>query len=163
MKKTFILLAFTATLFIYSCNQGTDKNQQDAVDSVALNINCYTAIFENDTAYLKIQTDKNDLVTGDLTMKYGEVKPNSLENVINVGTISGKYNGDTLFVDYTHTSGSIHKKGFVNPLAFLSSGDTLILGVGDIITHLGRTYFVKDKPIDYKIARFRFIPSDCQE
>lgn len=163
MKKTFILLAFIAPLFIYSCNQGTDKNQKDAVDSLALNIDCYTAVFEKDTAYLKIQTDTNDLVTGDLTIKYGEVKPNALEEAINVGTISGKFNGDTLYVDYTHTSGSINKKGFVNPLAFLNSGDTLILGVGDIETHLGRSNFVKGKPIDYKVARFRFMPTDCKE
>jgi len=163
MKKTFILFAFTASLFIYSCNQSTNKNSRKSVDSTALSNTCYTAVFEKDTAHLKLQTDTSGKVTGDLTIKYGEVKPNSLEKVVNVGTIEGSFRGDTLLVDYTHTTGSINKEGFKNPLAFLKVGENLILGVGDIETHLGRSYFAKGKPINYEIARFRFMPADCKE
>ena len=163
MKKTSMLFAFTASLFLYSCNQGAKKNTEASADTAKLINTCYIAVFEKDTAHLKTQTDTSGKITGDLTINYGEVKANSLEKVINVGTIAGNFSGDTLFVDYTHTSGSINKKGFKNPLAFLKVGENLVLGVGDIETHLGRSYFVKNKPIDYESARFRFVPVDCEE
>jgi len=161
MKKTSILFACIISLFIYSCNHGAKKNANTSADSTSLVKTCYIAVFEKDTAHLKTFTDTNGKITGDLTMKYGEVQPNSLEKVINVGTIAGEFKGDTLFVDYTHTSGSINKKGFKNPLAFLRVGENLVLGVGQIETHLGRSYFVKSKPIDFEIGRFRFVPVDC--
>jgi len=163
MKKTFILIAFIVTLFIFSCNQGAKKSQNSSANSVSLVNTCYIAVFEKDTAYLKTQTDTSGKITGDLTMNYGEVQPNSLEKVINVGTIAGNFRGDTLFVDYTHTSGSINKQGFKNPLAFLKVGDNLVLGVGQIETHLGRSYFVKDKAIDFAIGRFKFVPMECEK
>ena len=53
--------------------------------------------------------------------------------------------------------------GFKNPLAFLKVGENMVLGVGQIETHLGRSYFVKNKPIDFVIARFRFVPMDCEK
>jgi len=163
MKKTSILLAFIAPLFIYSCNQGAKKNPNTSADSTSLVNTCYIAVFEKDTAHLKTQTDTSGKIIGDLTINYGEVQANSLEKVTNVGTIAGEFRGDTLYVDYTHTSGSINKKGFKNPLAFLKVGENLVLGVGQIETHLGRSYFVKSKPIDYEIARFRFVPVDCEK
>lgn len=163
MKKTAILFACIASLFIYSCNQGETQNTENSAESEKIGNSCYTAVFEKDTAYLKIQTDTNGRVTGDFTINYGELKPNSLEKGSNVGTVDGKFSGDTLFVDYTHTSGSINKKGFINPLAFLKIGENLVLGVGDIENHMGRSYFVKDKPIDFKIARFSFKPMVCEE
>ncbi len=163
MKKTSILFASIVSLFIYSCNQGAKKDQAVSADTVALVNNCYIAVFEKDTALLKTQTDTSGKITGDLTINYGEVQANSLEKVTNVGTIAGEFSGDTLFVDYTHTSGSINKKGFKNPLAFLKVGENMVLGVGQIETHLGRSYFVKNKPIDFVIARFRFVPMDCEK
>lgn len=163
MKKTSILFACIVSLFIYSCNQGAKKDPALSADTAALVNNCYIAVFEKDTAYLKTQTDTSGKIKGDLTMNYGEVQPNSLEKVINVGTIAGEFRGDTLFVDYTHTGGSINKKGFKNPLAFLKVGENLVLGVGQIETHLGRSYFVKNKPIDFEIGRFRFVPVDCEK
>ena len=163
MKKTSILFACIISLFIYSCNQGAKKNPNTSTDSTSLVKTCYIAVFETDTAHLITFADTTGKITGDLTMKYGEVQANSLEKVVNVGTIAGEFRGDTLFVDYTHTSGSINKKGFKNPLAFLKVGENLVLGVGQIETHLGRSYFVKDKPIDFEIGRFRFVPVDCEK
>lgn len=162
MKKAAILFTITVSLFIYSCNQGAKKNPNASEDRASLITACYIAVFEKDTAYLKTQTDTSGKITGDLTISYGEVKPNSLEKELNVGTIAGEFRGDTLFADYTHTSGSINKQGFKNPLAFLKVGENLVLGVGEIETHLGRSYFVKDKPIDFEIARFRFVPMNCE-
>lgn len=163
MKKISILFAVIASLFLYSCNQGETQNTENATDSEKLDKSCYTAIFEKDTAYLKIQTDPSGRITGDFTINYGELKPNTLEKGSNVGTVEGKFSGDTLFVDYTHTSGSINNRGYINPLAFLKVGDNLVLGVGEIENHTGRSFFVKDKPIDFEIARFIFEPVDCEE
>jgi len=163
MKKTSILFALIATLFLYSCNQGETQNTETSEESGTLDYTCYTAVFEKDTAHLKIQTDTSGKITGDFTINYGELKPNSLEKGSNVGTVEGKFSGDTLFVDYTHTSGSIYKEGFLNPLAFLKEGENLVLGVGEIMTHLGQNYFVKDKPIDFELARFTFVPVDCEK
>lgn len=163
MKKASVLIACIVSLSIYSCNQGTKKKTEVSADSSALVNTCYIAVFETDTARLKTQTDTSGKITGDLRINYGKLQANSLEKVTNVGTIEGKFSGDTLFVDYTHTSGSINKEGFKNPLAFLKVGENLVLGVGQIETHLGRSYFVKDKPIDFEIARFRFVPVDCEK
>ena len=163
MKKTSILIACIVSLFTYSCNQGAKNNPLGSADTAALVKTCYVAVFEKDTAHLKTLADTNGKITGDLTINYGEVQANSLEKVTNVGTIAGEFRGDSLFVDYTHTSGSINKKGFKNPLAFLKVGENLVLGVGQIETHLGRSYFVKNKPIDFEISRFRFVPVDCEK
>lgn len=167
MKKTFYFFAFIASLFLFSCNQGTNKNSKKSADSLANVINysdqCYVAIYETDTATLRVKTDADGKVTGDLYIAFGELKPNALEKVLNNGQIAGSFRGDTLFVDYSYTSGSINKNVFKNPLAFLKKGDKLILGVGDVETYVGKSYFVTDKPIDFEIARFQFEPVECKD
>lgn len=161
MKKTFYFFAFIASLFLFSCNQGTNKNsEKSAVNS---SDQCYVAIYETDTATLRVKTEADGKVTGDLVIAFGELKPNALEKVLNNGQIAGSFRGDTLFVDYSYTSGSINKTIFKNPLAFLKKGDKLILGVGDVETYVGKSYFVGDKPINFEIARFQFEPVDCKD
>lgn len=167
MKKTFYFLAIFASLYLFSCNQGTNKKSEKSDDSLANVINysdqCYTAIYETDTATLRVKTDVDGRVSGDLYIAFGEMKPNTLEKVRNSGQIAGRFSGDTLFVDYSYTSGSINKTTFKNPLAFLKKDNKLVLGVGDIETHVGKSYFVSDKPIDFDIARFQFEPVDCKD
>lgn len=162
MKRTFFLFTLTASLFLFSCNQSSNKTTEVSTEPVAIKNTCYIAVFETDTAYLKTQTDTSGKVTGEMTIKYGELKPNALEKGSNMGTIEGDFRGDTLYVYYTHTSGSIYKEGFKNPLALLKEGENLVLGVGEVITQIGQAYFVKGKPIDYAAARFRFVPMDCE-
>jgi hypothetical protein len=163
MKKTSIFFAIISSIFLFSCNQNASNNQEVSTDSLAIKSTCYIAVFETDTAYLKTQIDTNGMVTGEMTIKYGELKANALEKGSNTGTIEGDFRGDTLFVYYNHTSGSIYKKGFKNPLALLKEGDNMVLGVGEILTQVGQAYFVKGKPIDFASARFRFVPMDCEE
>lgn len=162
MKKTSIFFVIIGSIFLFSCNQNANNNQDTSTDSTAVKNTCYIAVFETDTAYLNTQIDTNGKVTGEMTIKYGELKANALEKGSNTGTIEGDFRGDTLFVYYNHTSGSIYKQGFKNPLALLKEGENLVLGVGEILTQVGQAYFVKGKPIDFASARFRFVPMDCE-
>jgi hypothetical protein len=162
MKRTSILFTLTASLFLFSCNQSSNNNAEVSTEPAAIKNTCYIAVFETDTAYLKTQTDTSGKVTGEMTIKYGELKPNTLEKGSNIGNIEGDFRGDTLFVYYTHNSGSIYKEGFKNPLALLKEGENLVLGIGEVITQIGQAYFVKGKPIDFASARFRFVPMDCE-
>ena len=163
MNRFFYALVFSASLFAFGCGQGNNTASEDAADTLAADVQCYTAVFESDTASLKVVAAPDGTVTGDLTISFGELKPNTLEKMVNVGQIAGSFSGDTLFVDYSYTSGTINETIFKNPMAFLKSGDNLILGVGDIETYLGRTYFVAGKPIDFEISRFTFEPVECEE
>ncbi len=167
MKKSIWFLAFIVALMVGSCNQNTKNNSEQTDDSLSnasdLNDQCYLALYETDSAFLSMKTLEDGKVTGTLFINFGELKPNALENVRNKGQIAGSFRGDTLFVDYTYTSGTINKTVFKNPLAFLKKGEKLILGVGDIETYMGRSYFITDKPINFEIARFQFEPVACKE
>jgi hypothetical protein len=94
-------------------------------------------------------------VTGSLLVKYAE-KPQ------NKGEINGKFHGDTLLVDYRFNTGKDTTKAFTNPLAFLKKDGKLIMGVAQIETTLGRSYFVKGKPINYDAGKFTFIEVPCK-
>ncbi len=163
MKKIFFTLAFAVSFFVFSCNQAKNPDATDAKDSVSAATQCYEAIFETDTASLKLVTAADGKVSGDLTISFGELKPNSLEKVVNIGEIAGSFKGDTLYVDYSYRSGTINESTFKNPMAFLKKGENLILGVGDIETYMGRSYFVSGKPIDYDNSRFTFVPVACED
>lgn len=114
------------------------------------------AIDGKDTADLSIKTMNSGKVKGKLVINYAEKGKND-------GEIAGAYSGDTLFVDYTFKIGNENKTIYKNPLAFLSKDGKLILGVGQIETTLGRSYFVKGKPISFDKGRFTFAPADCKE
>ena len=163
MKNSIYFLAFFATGLIFACNQpkyGEGKTA-DTTSKTTINEQCYLAIFEKDTADLKILTAKDGKVTGDLIMKYG-LKPNAVERVINTGKVDGIFHGDTLILNYLYTTGSLNKTLYQNPLALLKTGEKLIMGVGKIETSVGRSYFVKGKPIDFNKGRFKFDPTACK-
>jgi len=163
MNKILYALIFCASLFILGCNQGKNTGAENSADSLSNSTECYTAVFQTDTASLKVITAADGKVTGDLTISFGELKPNSVEKMVNVGQIAGSFKGDTLFVDYSYKSGTINKSTFKNPLAFLKKGENLVLGVGDIETYMGRSYFAPGKPIDFGASRFTFVPVQCEE
>jgi hypothetical protein len=162
MKNSIYILAILASAFVCSCNQPKyDANQTAATTSKAnITNDCYHAVFEKDTADLKIWIASDGKVTGALGIRYGQ-KPNSVERVINKGKVEGRFHGDTLFVNYLYRSGSINKTLYQNPLALLKQGDKLIMGVGQIETSLGRSYFVKNKPIDFEKGKFKFSKVNC--
>ncbi|HUH32924.1 MAG TPA: hypothetical protein VLZ28_03165 [Daejeonella sp.] len=164
MKNVIFFLGILASGLISACNQpqyNSDKVAADSISAAAMKNQCYQAVFEKDTGDLNIQTDKDGKVTGDLVMKYG-LKPNEVERVINKGKVDGSFRGDTLFLNYLYTSGELNKTLYQNPLAFLRTGDQLAMGVGEIETSVGRSYFVKNKPIDFEKGRFKFAPVECK-
>lgn len=158
MKKSLFLYLLLAGFGFFSCNKSQsqkDINEQ-ALAEKPVSVQCYVAFYEKDTVNLKINTLKNGKITGDMDMK--------LENrPIKKGEISGKLRGDTLFADYSFIQGSNDKVKFKNPMAFLKSGNELILGNGKILTYLGTSYFAKGEPIDFESVKYRFTPVDCAE
>lgn len=153
------------SFFILSCNQGTNISEATnaTVAESESNNQCLLAVHEKDTASFNMTTAADGQVRGDLIIASGELNPGSVEKVLNSGQIEGRFRGDTLFVDYTYTTGSLDKTVYKNPLAFLKNDEQLILGVGEIETYVGRAYFVKNKPINFEIAKYRFEPVDCKK
>ncbi|MCZ4244365.1 hypothetical protein [Pedobacter punctiformis] len=159
MKKTVFYLAFLAIPLMFSCNQsgkkaGTTDSTSTSTDTIS-NAQCYKAGYEKDSADLKIETLSSGKVKGKLAVKYA-VKP------MNDGLIAGEFKGDTLFVNYTFKTGEDTVSVHTNPLAFLKKDGKLIMGVGQIETTLGRSYFVKGKPINFERGKFTFEPADCK-
>lgn len=158
MKNTILYYLTAGLLILSGCN---NSNIQSAPsDSLSTNVDtimssqCYIAIDGKDTAYLNTKSSLSGKVTGELKVNYS-FKPK------NEGTIEGEFKGDTLFVDYTFITGTYDRKVNKNPMAFLKSGDRLIVGIGVIETTLGKSYFVKDKPINFEKGRFKFDSIEC--
>lgn len=157
MKKNFKNLAWAllALPLTYSCSQGDNKTEDKASAVAADTVKqCYSSSFEGDSAVMNINIIDSNKVEGDLVINYAE-KPQ------NKGIVRGEFKGDTLFVDYTFKIGD-GKTEFSNPLALLKQGDSLKLGVGQIETAYGRSYFVKGKPINFERGKFNFTPTDCK-
>lgn len=153
MKRNLLYLAFTVP-FIFACNQSEKKADTAKKDSI-INQTCYAASFDKDTATMIVKTLASGKITGSLLVKYG-AKPE------NNGKIEGKFSGDTLLVDYRFNTGGDTTKAFTNPLAFLKKEGKLIMGVAQIETTLGKSYFVKGKPINYEAGKFTFEEVPCK-
>jgi hypothetical protein len=68
-----------------------------------------------------------------------------------------------LFVDYVFSPANTDRGGYTNPLVFLRKDKKLIMGVGQIETTLGRSYFVKGKPLNFERGKFVFEPTACNK
>ena len=154
MKKNLLYFALAAMPFVFACNQSQKKTDTSKKDSL-VNQTCYAAFFEKDSAAMIVKTMASGKITGSLLVKYADKPENN-------GKISGKFNGDTLLVDYRFNTGKDTTKAFTNPLAFLKKNGKLIMGVAQIETTLGRSYFVKGKPINYEAGKFTFSEVDCK-
>lgn len=160
MKNSLLYLSFLALPLMFSCNRGGSDNSKskgrlDALTDTVISKQCFIAVDQKDTATLTINNFENGKVNGHLLIKYVDKGKND-------GQIEGAYKGDTLFVDYTFKIGTVNKTIYKNPLAFLKKDSNLVMGVGQIETHVGRSYFVKDKPISFEKGRFTFRPTDCK-
>ncbi|MEQ7800808.1 hypothetical protein ABDJ41_13460 [Pedobacter sp. ASV1-7] len=154
MKNPILYLSFLALPLIFSCNQ-TEQKSAELKDS-AIHKECFIAIDGKDTANLELETFEGGKITGHLLINYVDKGKND-------GILAGAYKGDTLFVDYTFKIGTENKTMYKNPLAFLKKDGKLILGVGQIETSMGKSYFVKGKPIDFEKGRFTFDSATCKE
>jgi len=154
MKNKIIYLVFAAFPFVYACNSSDKKAETAKADSLISEI-CYASSFEKDSAAMILKTMASGKVTGSLLIRYGEKPQNN-------GKIDGKFHGDTLLVDYRFNTGTDSTKAFTNPLAFLKKDGKLIMGVAQIETTLGRSYFVKGMPINYEVGKFTFVEVPCK-
>ncbi|MFD2288196.1 hypothetical protein GJU39_15835 [Pedobacter petrophilus] len=153
MKRNLLYIAFAAVPFLFACNPSEKK--ADAKKDSILNQTCYASSFEKDSAAMILNTMASGKVTGSLLIKYGAKPKNS-------GEINGKFHGDTLLVDYRFNTGTDTSRAFTNPLAFLKKDGKLIMGVAQIETTLGRSYFVKGKSINYEAGKFTFQEVPCK-
>ncbi|MDI5898157.1 hypothetical protein [Flavobacterium yafengii] len=153
----FFCLLFACVGFL-SCKKNEDPkvgkaNQVQAEKPIS--VQCYKALYEQDTIDLKMNTLKNGKISGDMVMKFFNMPKK-------VGKIAGEFRGDTLFASYTFIQGANEKITYKNPMAFLKRGNELILGNGKIQTTMGASYFVKGSPIDFERVKFKFITVDCE-
>ena len=154
MKNPLILASVVCAFFVASCSQDPKNSSDQAeVEDVLKDSVCYASTFEADKANMVLKNYESGKVGGSLNIDNASGKNN-------IGTLNGKFRGDTLFVDYKFTSGT--KDVFTNPLAFLKKDDKLIMGVGQIETTMGRSYFVKDKPINFEVGKFVFEEENCK-
>ncbi|GAB1462792.1 hypothetical protein [Pedobacter sp.] len=155
MKKSFknLALAFLTIPLAFSCGQRENKQatNNEVLDTVK---QCYTSSFEGDSATLNLLIIDSNKVEGKLVINYAE-KPK------NDGIVRGEFKGDTLFVDYSFKIGEGTTE-FSNPLALLKQNNDLKLGVGQIETLFGRSYFVKNKPISFEKGKFNFVRTECK-
>jgi hypothetical protein len=158
MKKATLFCMLLACITFVSCNKNQSKKdiEDQALEEKPVGIQCYIALYEKDTIDLKVNTLNDGKISGNMDMKL-------LNMPIKVGKISGEFRGDTLFADYTFIQGTNDKVIFKNPMAFLKSGDTLILGNGKIITYLGVSSFAKGEPIDFENVKYKFNKTDCTD
>jgi hypothetical protein len=157
MKNLGLFCLLLTCIVLGSCKKNENPKDVEAIKAQAekpISVACYKALYENDTLELKINTLKDGKITGDMVMKI-------LDKPKKTGKINGEFHGDTLFVDYTFFQGAYDKKIFKNPMAMLKKGNELILGSGKIETYLGRSYFAKDKPIDFEKVKYKFTTVDC--
>jgi hypothetical protein len=155
MNRSILGALLSSTAILLSCNQ-SGKETKKAVKETVISASCYTAADEADVASLTYETLSDGKVRGKLVINFAEKAKND-------GTIEGKFRGDTLFVDYTFKLGTENPVVYKNPLALLKKDSTLILGVGQIETYLGKSDFVKGKPIRFDRSRFIFTPVACKK
>lgn len=157
MKNLGVFCLLLACIGFGSC-----KNDQTSKDGKTVQVQaekpistaCYKALYEEDTINLTINTLKNGKITGDMVMKIVDMPEKA-------GKITGEFRGDTLFADYSFIQGTNDRVTFKNPMAFLKHGNELNLGSGKIETHLGKSYFAKDTPIEFEKVKYKFSPVDC--
>ncbi len=156
MRKTIPYLALIATGLLFSCGQSKhEKSEDQAAADTLTHQQCYKAVYEKDSADLTVETLASGKVKGKLVVNY-QINPK------NTGVIDGAFKGDTLYVDYSFKTGKDTVSVYTNPLVFLKKDGKLIMGVGQIETSLGRSYFVKGKPINFERGKFVFEPTDCK-
>lgn len=159
MKKSFFYLC-TAALPLFSGCGNSSGNHAELAGSgkkpdATVKKECFLALDGLDSAKLDLETSASGKVSGRLFIRYDKQRTND-------GQVSGAYRGDTLFVDYGFKVGKNDPANYKNPLALLKKDGKLIMGVGQIVTTLGKSYFAKDKPIDFEKGRFIFSPAECR-
>ncbi len=156
MKTKYLYLYAIGFPFLLMCqNSANEKNKENLISLPSIKA-CYLAVDGKDSAFLTLNTFDQNAVTGRLLILYSDHRKNN-------GKFTGSYKGDTLLVNYRFQSENPPGAVFTNPLAFLKTADSLILGTGKIMKNMGRVYLDKKQGIDFEKGRFRFHIIDCKE
>lgn len=158
--NTFLLLI---SILVSGCNHDTRNSAQRNEDNYKLIKSpeqCFIAVYQKDSAFLKFKSMPKGKIQGKLVMKYSEPDPITSEKEFYHGEITGEFKKDTLFVDYIFADGA-KPTMYRNPLALLKKDNTLILGFGAIENYLGKTWFINHKAINFNKSRFQFQPAEC--
>ncbi|NUY79304.1 hypothetical protein HUK80_00235 [Flavobacterium sp. MAH-1] len=143
--KTQIFVALAA-LSLASCSQKSEKTETASEkDTVSIEKpeevqikECYAFVQQKDTISLSIDQDGAD-VKGNLRFKNYEKDSSS-------GEVEGEYSGDTLKLAYTFQSEGTTSK---REMRFLRSGNSLIMGIGDMQDKDGTLSFTKPLAVKY--------------
>ena len=157
MKNLGLFCLLFASIGFQSCKKNQSEKVVKATEVQAeklISVQCYKALYQEDTIELKMNTLKNGKITGDMVMKIFNMPKK-------VGKIDGEFRGDTLFASYTFIQGTYDKLTYKNPMAFLKRGNELILGNGKIGTTMGASFFVKGEPIDFERVKYKLKTVDC--
>ena len=157
MKNLGLFCLLFACIGFQSCKKNENQKEVEGTQIQSekpISVQCYKALYEQDTIDLKMNTLKNGKIAGDMEMKFFNMPKK-------VGKIAGEFRGDTLFASYTFIQGDNEKITYKNPMAFLKRGNEFILGNGKIETTMGASYFVKGEPIDFERVKFKFKTVEC--
>jgi hypothetical protein len=154
MKNLGLFCLLLACIGLESCNKNQKKVDIQTPTEMPISVQCYKALYEEDTLELKINTLKGGKITGNMVMRIVNMPEK-------VGEIAGEFRGDTLFAAYAFIQGANDKVTFKNPMAFLKRGNELILGNGKIETYLGASNFIKGEPIDFDNVKYKFTNVEC--
>lgn len=125
---TFVVLV-GACVSLLSCKQSRQPAQKDSVDTVGQQPVYqeparYNYTQNGDTVSLIIQPIANDSISGSLVYKLAGKD-------LNEGTVKGKFNGDTLLMDYVFRSEGVES---VREVAFKRVNGKLEEGYGPVST-----------------------------
>ena len=163
MNNEVYKLLFLASMFLFGCNHDTRNAAQRNEDNYKLiksREQCFIAVYQKDSAFLKFKAMPKGKIQGKLVMKYSEPDPITFEKQLYHGEITGEFKNDTLFADYIFSDGA-KPTVYRNPLALLKKNDFLVLGFGAIENYLGKTWFINHKAINFNKGRFQFLPTAC--
>lgn len=152
MKNSIIFSLLLTCLAIGSCQN--KKNETTDTTEIVKYDQCYKAMYEKDTLHLKFNTLEDEKVEGSLVMTIADIAKRT-------GQISGKFRGDTLFVNYKFTQGENRISTYKTPLAFLKQGDELILGDWDNEIAMDSSYNTSGKDIDFENIKYKFNTVEC--
>ncbi len=157
MRKPLLLLA-CAIAFV-SCKKESEKteittSEKDTVvaetpETTTLK-ECFAFVQQKDTISLSLDQNGAD-VKGKLRFKNYEKDSSS-------GDVVGQYAGDTLKLDYTFQSEGMNSK---MEMRFLKSGNSLLMGMGDMEDKNGKMSFKSPKTVKYEKS-IVLVKTDCE-
>jgi len=164
MKNEIYTCIFFTSIFLFSCHRNvknTTQPRDDIYRAIKNPEQCFIAVYQTDSAFLRYKTTPNGKIQGRLVIKYGELEPLALAKEFYHGEITGQFNKDTLFADYVFANGA-KPALYRNPIALLKKGDKLVLGFGAYVNYLGRTWLMNHQAINFTKSRFQFAPGECE-